>query len=87
MHSHTWNLVDRALQRYRCSCGVVGRKAGVIGRTSRIVPYLCQHETDRRAGVRTHCGQHAVLVTGNRLQSRCADHLPINGASPISIHS
>lgn len=73
MHSHTWTLINAALRRYRCDCGVIGhqRARGVRG-PIRIVPYLCQHELDERK----HCGKPATYVSIPRTQNRCDEHQP-----------
>lgn len=69
-HAHTWTLVNAALRRYRCACGVIGfARAGKRG----VVPYLCQQAI---GAARVHCARPATYVTGIRTQSRCDEHTP-----------
>lgn len=64
-HHHTFTLKDSLTKRYRCPCGVVGRRKG-----SRIVPLACQYELAERK----HCAQPAVVADGNRQHNRCGEH-------------
>ena len=76
MHSHTWTLVNAALGKYRCACGVYGHKPTVVSlrnpKDRDVKPYLCQAEGDGRR----HCGKPATHVTGTRTASRCEEHAP-----------
>lgn len=66
-HVHAWHLINPALRRYRCDCGVIGYAPA---RRNVIVPYKCQKEL---AG-RRHCAADAVVAGHNRTQPRCGEH-------------
>lgn len=70
-HTHSWTLVDQALRRYICACGVIGFR-----RHRSILPYLCQKEVSRGRALREHCAAEATFVTGDRSKSRCSEHAP-----------
>ncbi|HWG32943.1 MAG TPA: hypothetical protein VN650_02155 [Gemmatimonadaceae bacterium] len=76
MHTHSW-LRDTTRNRFTCTeCFVVGHKPALLGgqhRTAKtgVVPYACQRKIDGKV-----CGAEAVHVTGDRQQSRCAEHAP-----------
>lgn len=69
IHQHAWTLVNPALGRYRCYCGVLAHKTH-----KGIVPYACQYELAERK----HCARDAVhVVAGQRASSRCGEHFSI----------
>lgn len=73
-HAHTWQLINAALRRYRCTgCPVIGH---ALPMRKGIVPYACQHELGDRYDQdgRKHCGAPAVVVGASRTANRCAAH-------------
>jgi hypothetical protein len=69
-HSHTWQLINSALRRYRCSaCNVIGYAPANQRRV--ILPYVCKLEVDGRR----HCGKPAVHAGHLATQHRCGEHV------------
>lgn len=65
MHRHTFVMVDVLHRRYRCDCGVLGRRYG-----TRVVAMLCQKELKDRK----HCAKDAVFADGIHTHNRCVEH-------------
>lgn len=85
MHTHVW-LRNTSTGRFTCSapgCGVQGHAPTIIagqhrGAESGVVAYTCRHMSGNKATGRKACGAEAVVVGGDRQQSRCGEHAPIS---------